>query len=215
MHHMINLKHSISKISIVTILGLSSLASPKIQALEYHPTFNLGFEFGGEKFFEAPLDDGTTRGFNAGSLAILTGGVDVQHTIRDLPLESRIAFGFKGAGAEATNGKYDFFRWILELSEHYRIDKVPLIVGGGLTWHFSNQVIAEGLFAGYSTDVDPSLGFFIQSDYVFRKENGAAFPWSIREYHLGARYTIQSYEKKALDIKINANAVGLHFRLMW
>ncbi|HVJ65229.1 MAG TPA: hypothetical protein VM901_08240 [Bdellovibrionota bacterium] len=196
---------------LMATLALSASA----HAFEIHPNFALGLDFGGEKFFEASLTDGSKRSFNAGSLAVLTVGADLRHPIGEVPLETRLALGFKAAGAQAENGKYDFFRWILEASEHYRIDAVPLLVGAGVTWHVSNKVVTDGIFESYATDVDPSLGFFVQSDYVFRRDGGENYPLGVSEMHLGARVTIQKYTQKAFNKEINANAFGIHFRTLW
>jgi hypothetical protein len=193
-----------------------TLSSAKAWAeISYHPSLTLGFENGGDRVFEREISTGGKRGFNAGGMAVLGIGVDAEHPIEAAKLSTRVNFGFKAGGAEAENGKLDLFRWIVEASEHFELATTPVILGAGLTYHFSNQLNGTGILKDRSGAVDPSLGYFLQADYAFRKSDGQRYYLGNRDYHLGLRVTFQNITETDSGTKYNANAIGVHARHVW
>lgn len=200
-------------IKSILILAFVTAITPAALALDLRPAMTIGFEGGGDRVFERSVTTGEKRGFRAGGLAVLGFSADLWHPIGNVNLITRGLFGFKAAGAEAQDGKLDFFRWLVELSEHYRGSEIPFLVGGGITYHFANKLNGTGVLAHLSDEVDTSLGYFVEAGYAFRRAEGR-FGLGVEEIQVALRTTWQKYHV-ADGRNFNANAVGLHFRTVW
>jgi hypothetical protein len=117
--------------------------------------------------------------------------------LRNFDLQTTIGFKFDGI-ARATNADLDWTRIPVELLGFYRLGQSAFRLGGGLTYHFANELKGTGLTQVHQS-FDSALGGVIEGDYRF----GARDQMSV-----GLRYTMIHYTRDVFSIK--ANSLGLH-----
>jgi len=197
------------------ILGLATLSfSLSALAIELQPIMSVGFESGGDDVASFTYENNKKRTMKAGSGAVFSGGVSVANPISEHELSTRASFSFKGAALTATNAELNFFRWILEVAEHYAIPKSRFQVGAGLTYHLSNKLTGTGDATSIDGALKPSLGMFLGAEYYLQRDE--ELPLGVRSTLIGLRYVRQSYESETSGAeKLAASSFGLNLSLLW
>ncbi|AKJ00455.1 hypothetical protein [Archangium gephyra] len=137
----------------------------KKRSFYVYPTLTFGPSFGGDKFAELHYSDGTVSEITAGGSIQMGGGVLVDFT--RIPLQVQTMLTWHVAGAGASNGSLNFYRWPLELLGFYKLTQ-NFRVGGGLQYALgphtvlSNGSRSETLVVNY----DNGLGFVAEGGFM-------------------------------------------------
>lgn len=179
------------------------LAAAPVSAAEFGGVFYLNADFGGDTVYPTNLGDVT-----AGGIMHLAAGLAINEYAEDR-WETQLTAGMKSDSVSARNGTVSFYRWPIEVLQFYK--RKRLRVGAGLTYHVAGQVkcAIEGSCDTVWRFKD-ALGYVLQADLVVPKTNPNA---KVREFTLGARYTVVNYFRKGDDAVFNGDAVGFSIGL--
>ena len=190
-----------------SLLGLFIVFSGfSAQANSISPLLSVGYEGGGETLVKVIYTDGSTSEINAGQGFMLTGGAifDLTQT-QPHKFELQTTLGWKWATTKrASNAEISWTRFPIDVLSFYRNVEMNYRLGGGITYHFSNDFKATGDASRFSTKFNNALGFVVQGDYFLSEE---------RNIGVGLRATMIKY--KANGISANGNSFGIHLTYVW
>jgi len=190
--------------TLALLMGL--LGAPSAEAVQVQGLLGMGIEFGGEKLLTLQYSDGSTSSLQSGRGLMLTAGAILQAFEQgDHSLEVQGSVGLKyGTVKEASNQSVSFTRFPLELLGFYHYAPARLRLGGGMAYHLSPSISADGELSNAEVDMNNALGAIIQADYALSAQ-----------LLLGVRYTLMKYEITASgatsDIDANCFGINLSF----
>jgi hypothetical protein len=190
--------------SLVFVLGLvPSFAF----ALTFKPLMSTSLEFGGDILVSITYSDGSTSKITGGQGMSLNGGAYVALVEEsNHQIDVQATLGVKYAGSKkTTNGGMNFLRFPIEVLGFYSRPSDKFRVGGGLAYHFANQLKGTQDAAGLSADFKNTLAFLAQGDYFMGEKS---------QFGLGLRYTLVSYQV-ASSPKVDGNSFGFVFSFLF
>ena len=191
-----------SKSQFLIGMFIFSLLSPLSSWAKVYGLVHFGYDHDGNDFITVPYDNGRESSITPGSGYLGRVGVGVSFeslrgVLRNFDLQTTIGFKFDGI-ARATNADLDWTRIPVELLGFYRFEQSSFRLGGGLTYHFANELKGTGI-TRMNHVFDSALGGVIEGDYRFGVRD---------QMSVSLRYTMIHYTHDVFSIK--ANSLGIH-----
>ena len=186
---------SLKKLTLIPVYATFIIIAAPSQAGSF--AGRIGIDGGGDTLLSLQFTDGETSSIKAGSGVFFEIGYGTTTPLQDNPaLQTEVSFGYKLDSETASNGEVDFRRLSVNLNQMVKLERFRL--GGGLTYHFDNELKTSGqFFNGGSVEFDESLGFNLMAEYI---ANDRAV--------IGLRATFIDYE--ANGVEVDANSIGLY-----
>jgi hypothetical protein len=189
------------------LAALALLPAPAAAQVAPRPfSWQLGltYDLGGEKLMTVGFDDGSSETLRANQGFSFYAGVGVARVHAEkVSLDTSITLGVKGWNIGSSGDTLNYLVFPLEVTE--RLWAGPFRLGAGLTYLVAPRLSGKGLLAPFTTDLDNSLGFVVQADWIGERKPGRAGG------ALGLRYAVQSL--RFTDSGGSANASTLGFNL--
>lgn len=174
------MKNSVKKMCKVLFPTLL-VAVNSLDVMAGDSAIRLGYDSGGDNIGELQFTDGDSMTFKFGSGAFIEIGYGVETPVAALSnITTEVYVGWKNDGAELSNGKVDYTRYLVGLNQYYQMDKLRL--GVGIAYHFKSSFESRG-FENFDIKLRNSPGISIISDYQVGKR-----------VKLGARYNSLNYK---------------------
>jgi hypothetical protein len=161
----------------------------------------LGYDLGGEKLLTLTFTDGSKESLSANQGFSFFAGVGVARVYTEtVALDTSVTLGVKGWNVGSGGDSMNYLVFPLEVME--RLWAGPFRLGAGFSYLLSPRLTGKGVLKPLTTDLDNSLGFLVQAEWIGERKPGK--PGG----SLGLRYVVQKLGFSGSNVTADANTLG-------